>query len=232
MSNATVNDLIARARFAAAGKLPYLAKSLWAATFIACEDVPTLGIDDRWRVYFNPNYVKKCAEDSFSKQNLGGKLAGELIHEVMHPTFRHKSRGIAIHAEDHKHWNCCGDAEIDQQIEAAGVLLVDDRVRPEALGGERGMTAEELYRLPKKESPDRCAGGSGAGRPMPWEDKDLPKDAPEGLSTAEVDIVRAATANAIREHAKSHPGTVPLGILRWAEEFVEAPPVDWRALAA
>jgi predicted metal-dependent peptidase len=225
----TIGDLIAKARWQAARKAPYFSKSLWAAVFIETPEVPTIAVDDKWRIYYNPDYVKKCASED--------TLVGELLHEVLHPTFRHKSRAATIHAEDHKHWNCCGDAEIDQKIEAMGVQLVKDRITPKVLGGTEGMTAEELYRLPRKEGKQgkpKCSGGSGTGsQPGAWEAKaDAAKDGPPGLSEGEADIVRAATAQACREHEKSKPGSVPAGVLRWAEEFLDAPPVDWRSLVA
>ena len=231
----SVLDSIARARWQAAKVAPYLARALWVATFVESEDVPTMGVDDRWRVYCNPAYVRKCAQDH--------TLVGELLHEVMHPTMRHRQRALLCRAEDHAHWNACGDAEIDQQVEAmfegyhapAGMTasLVDNRIRPGDLGGKPGMTAEELYRLPRPKKPKpRCAGGTGAtgapgGKASPGD-----KEAP-GLSEAEADIVRASVAQAIKDHvAQKGRGSVPSGVLRWAEQFGTPAPVDWRALVA
>jgi predicted metal-dependent peptidase len=228
----SVLDSIARARWHASKVAPYLSRALWVATFVESEEVPTMGVDDHWRVYCNPDYVRQCAKD--------GTLVGELLHEVMHPTMRHRQRALLCHAEDHGHWNACGDAEIDQQIEAmiAGyrpppgmaAKLVDKRVRPEDLGGTRGMTAEELYRLPREKCKPRCAGGTGAtGAPG----KGSGKASGPGLTEAEADIVRAGVALAVKEYAqKKGRGRVPAGVLRWAEEFGESAPIDWHALVA
>lgn len=232
MSALTINELLSKARWQAARAVPYLARSLWAMTFVETSEIPTAAIDDKWRVYYNPDYIKKCATD--------GTLIGELFHECLHPTLRHSSRSKVIQAADHEHWNRAGDAELDQQIEAAGVKLVDDRVRPENFkGGAKGMTAEELYKLPSDGSGKSksgkpkcsCGGGSGAGRPMPFEGKGgSEKKLPTGLSEAEADLIRVMTAQAIKEHVAKGRGSVPAGFLRWAETFGEPPPVDWRAM--
>lgn len=54
---------------------------------------------------------------------------------------------------------------------------------------------------------------------------------PAGLSPAEADVVRAQVAQAIRAHGDKHGwGSVPAGLLRWAEEMAEPPVIDWRDL--
>ena len=93
-------DFLARARWQASKFAPYLSRGLWAMTFVETEAVPTAGIDDRWRVYVNPNYIRKCAEE--------GTLVGEVLHELMHPSMRCLQRGKTISAE-HRRWNACHD---------------------------------------------------------------------------------------------------------------------------
>lgn len=219
------SELLAKARWQASRQAPYLSRALWAMTFHLSE-VPTLGIDERWRVYYAPDYIRQCHGQ--------GTLVGEILHECLHPTLRHGPRGKAIRAGNARRWNACGDAELDQQIEAMAVKLVESRVRPADLGGLPKQTAEELYqKAPEKEQPCHCAGGSGAGRPMPFEGKG-PEGKPlaAGLSEAESQIVRATVAAATIEYAKSRPGRVPSGLLRWAEGFGVPVPLDFRALVA
>ena len=193
-SKLTTAELLAQARWQAARHVPYLARSLYAMTFVETDAVPTLAVDDRWRVYFNEEYIHKCAAE--------GTLVGELFHECLHPTLRHSSRSKVIGATDHKHWNGAADAELDQQIEAAFAVipkqpfrLVDDRVRPECFeGGAGGMTAEELYKLPRKSKsggkPGKdgkctCGGGSGAGVPLPFEGKPGKAQVPSRMTNRE-----------------------------------------------
>jgi predicted metal-dependent peptidase len=216
-------DWLARARWQAARVVPYLSRSLWAMRFIETEDVATCAIDERWRVYVNPAYIQNCAKN--------GTLLGEVLHECLHPTLRHGPRAKAIRADNHRRWNGCADAELDQQIEAAGVQLVDKRIRPEDFGGHRGMTAEELYRLGSgSDHAGRCAGGSGTGAlAHPCEHKAPPTIA--GLSEGEAEIVRAIVAYDIRKYVKSRgAGSVPNGLVRWAEQWGEPVPIDWHAL--
>lgn len=224
---ATPLESLQLARWQASKKVPYLANGLYAMTFVEAPPemgLKTIAVDTSWRVYFCPEYIAKCAID--------GTIQGEIIHECLHPTMRCFQRRDAIGAQqDHEHWNCCHDAEIDQRIEELGVTLVKDRVTPEALGGAQGMVAEELYRLPRQKQKSHCGGGSGAGRPLAGELGKPGEGAPGGLSEAEADLVRAATAAAIQKHAEAKGrGSVPGGLLRWAEDFFAPVPIDWRTL--
>jgi predicted metal-dependent peptidase len=215
-------DILALARWKAALAVPYLGRALWAASFVESTDVDTFAIDERWRVYVNPGFAAECAKD--------GSLPGAIVHEILHPTLRHGPRAKAIHADDHRRWNTCGDCEINARVDAAGVKLPSCGVHARDLGAPDNLTAEELYQRPeKKDKKGACAGGSGAGAPHPCEGN-APADAPPGLSEAEGELVRVSTAAAIVEHEKTKPGTVPAGLLRWAETICEAPPVDWRSL--
>lgn len=248
MSQISNADLLARARWQASKFAPYLSRGLWAMTFVESEAVPTAGIDERWRVYINPKYLSKCVAE--------GTIVGEVLHELMHPSMRCTTRKTAIQAE-HRRWNACHDAEIDQQIEVMTnpkgerVKLVSDRITPDKLGGKPGMVAEELYRISKDKFPDKkiivchCSGGSGVtGQKESWE---LPspaggdekkegggknsKELPAGLSEAESQLVLAAMAQDIVKHAeKRGRGSVPSGILRWAEEFGTPPPIAWELM--
>jgi len=215
------------ARWQASKVAPYLSRGLFAMTFVESTEVPTLGIDAHWRVYANPDYIAKCASE--------GTLVGEVLHECLHPTLRHGPRAKTCNATDHAHWNGCADAELDQRIEGLPahkwVKLVADRVTPESLGGAKGMPAEELYHLPRKQSSkSKCGGGSGAsGKKEAWE---KPGDAP-GLTEAQGAMVAQQIAQDVKQHAQSKGrGSVPAGILRWAEDFGDAPPIDWGTLAA
>ena len=187
-------------------------------------------------MYVNPEYIRKCAEDD--------TLVGEILHELLHPTQRSWTRCKAIQGE-HRRWNAAHDAEIDQQVEIMSNFkgerpkLVSERVKPETLGGKPGMVAEELYRLSQEKHPTKtikchCSGGSGVtGVKAEWESSPggKGKELPQGLSEAESTLVLAAMAQDVLKHAeKRGRGSVPSGILRWAEEFGDAPPIDWRSM--
>lgn len=240
----SVNDLLGRDRWQASKKALYLSRGLWAMRFIECDAIDTCGIDEYWRVYINPKYARKCADE--------GTLIGEILHECLHAVMRHAPRARAISAVDPQ-WNYAADIEIDQKILAMHVKLVEDRVP--CPPGRENWTAEEHYHASLKKDGKKpreggkkphegcCGGGSGTGGgPKPWElgkpgskapGSKAPggKPAPGGLLPAEADIVRAQVAQAVRDHAKAKGiGSVPAGLLRWAEEFGEPPPIDYRLL--
>jgi hypothetical protein len=151
----------------------------------------------------------------------------------------------------------CGDCEIEHRIDEVKALSADlpkgdpsRSVRAADFGWTPGEAAEVYYRhddgkqsKPKpggKDAKDAkggkddggCSGGSGAGNPHPAE-KSLPgegQEGPQGLSDAEGDMVAASVAAAVREQAAKKPGSVPGGLLRWAETYGEAPAVDWALL--
>ena len=223
----------------AAHFLPYLGAALYRLTFIECEDVPTFGVDEHWRVYCNPKFTRQCFDD---KTVIGG-----VIHEVLHPTLHHKKRAQVIGATDHAHANVCEDCEINHRIDEARIkvqgfpetiALPPCGVHARDFGWQPGLMWEEYYKLPRPEKKEDdkpedkpCSGGSGAtGQKAPWE---KPGDAPGGVSEAEGEIIRAQVAEAIRKHVEAKGrGSVPAGLLRWAEEFGEPPPVPWHDLVA
>jgi predicted metal-dependent peptidase len=233
LSAAQLADILALARWNAARAVPYLARGLWACSYVVSEDVPTFAIDDRWRVLVNPAFADECAKD--------GSLPAALVHEALHQVLRHSQRAKTIDATDHSRWTIAGDCEINARIDeipalhlpSCGVHAADFRWPPR-------LAAEEYYRQDqtKEAAKNCCAGGSGAGAPHPAE-QGLPKPGegegsgkPEGLTEAEGDLVRVSVAAAVREAHAKRPGSIPSGILRWAETYGEAPAVDWRALAA
>ena len=41
-------------RLRSVAKFPYLASALWAMTLVETDQVPSMGVDRRWRLYVNP----------------------------------------------------------------------------------------------------------------------------------------------------------------------------------
>ncbi|MCE5271949.1 VWA-like domain-containing protein [bacterium] len=71
----------------------------------------------------------------------------------------------------------------------------------------------------------QCGSGSG-GEPVDGEPEGA-EGAP-GRSEADLERMRGATAQAIIEHASRNRGTVPAGLLRWAEQMIAPPKVRWQ----
>lgn len=77
--------------------------------------------------------------------------------------------------------------------------------------------------------------GSGAGRPLPNEPKTPDKDDDgndTGRSEADIDSIRRATAEAIRDAVEKNRGTVPAGLVRWADTILQPVKIDWRTKLA
>jgi predicted metal-dependent peptidase len=232
----SVLDTIAKARWLATKKFPYLGRALFAATFIENDQVPTMAVDSRFRVYVNPAHIRECEAESFDAVITG------VVHEILHPTLRHETRAKAARAVDHHRWNQCGDCELVQSIKAAGINIWSKDLTPEKMGWPLNLSAEEYYKQPQDNSggggggkgQGMCSGGSGAnGVPMPWELGTGPsaKPGPAGLNEAEADVLRAVVAQAIRAHAETRGrGSVHGSLLRWAESMLRPPAIDWKAM--
>ncbi len=63
------------ARAVLAQRFPYLASVLFQVRLVETEAVATMAVDDRLRVYFNPEWTTSLGD---------GELLGVLFHEVSH----------------------------------------------------------------------------------------------------------------------------------------------------
>lgn len=82
---------------------------------------------------------------------------------------------------------------------------------------------------PPKGTPG-CGGSCGCcdGGAQDWE-KDIPANAPEGMSKDEASLVMMQTAQEVADHVRTNGrGSVPLGLQVWAEKLIAPPKVDWR----
>jgi predicted metal-dependent peptidase len=70
--------------------------------------------------------------------------------------------------------------------------------------------------------------GSGGGRPLPIEKTYAPQTDKVGRTPAEQRAIQRQVAEAVRAAAAKGRGDVPGGLVRWAEEFLKPPKVDWR----
>ncbi|GIJ73959.1 vWA domain-containing protein [Virgisporangium ochraceum] len=210
---------MAAARARAAEMLPYLATALFACTPVRSDDVPTMAVDDRWRVYWNPAW---CAGLPVRE------LAGAWLHEVGHLLREHATRFAELGEPPELAimFNVAGDAAINADLDDAGVTLPPGGVHLGHIrGAARGMTAEQLYRLlPRRPDVSTVDCGSGAtpGR-RPWEpDPSTVDEAHRGIDADRADQVRRQVAAEIRS-----AGQVPAGLARWADDLLD-PHVDWR----
>lgn len=210
-----IDDILLRTRC----ERPYYAIALAALTPIPKEDVPTIGVDKYWRLYYNEEYLSGLTP---------AEQVVVLEHELNHLLRRHPGRAEALSIEGMRA-NIAGDAEINDDLQG----LPADCITPSSLGAPDGLTMEEYLKYIKTvECSNSCSGGSGAGNPQPWEepgggsgDKD---DQQPQITEAQADSIRISTAQRIKEHADKNPGTVPAGLLMWADDNAGAEPdIPW-----
>jgi len=70
--------------------------------------------------------------------------------------------------------------------------------------------------------------GSGGGRPVPGEPDMKSKSEQAGRSEVELKSLRRQVAEQVREASEKSRGTVPAGLVRWAEAELAPPRIDWR----
>lgn len=220
-------------RLLAAETSPYFMSALFAAQPVAMPGLGTFAVDAGWRLYMDPALLVGPAAWPTSE------AAGVLVHEVGHLIRDHSGRAAQL-PQPHSHgaWNYAADAEINDDLIAAGIALPSGVVTPAALGCDDGQLAEDYYRttcamnLP---TPDACDGcGSGAGTlPVPGELlPDVAVDERRALAPADGDMIRRTVAQAIREAADATKGrgTIPAGLTRWASGVLAPPTVSWRTV--
>jgi hypothetical protein len=135
---------------------------------------------------------------------------------------------------DARNWVRAADAEINDDLIPAGLDLPGRPVLPRDLGAQEGLLAEQYFQAASttdrsgqmnvEPAGDWLDCGSGAdGVPRPGEGAG-------GMPGWQADLLRRQVAQDVIVHGKQ-PGTVPGGLLRWAEEVLR-PKVNWRAVLA
>ncbi|HKT02051.1 MAG TPA: VWA-like domain-containing protein [Rugosimonospora sp.] len=218
-------DKLLAARLYAARLRPYLATALFALQPVPSPRVPTMAVDRYWRCYASPSFVDRTALED---------LAGVWVHEVSHLLRDHHGRSDR-YAHQHDltgpgerlRMNIAADCEINDDVYGEGLPRLDGAVHPQQLGLPTGQLMEDYLRQfrlgPRTQAMAWLECGSGAdGLDRDWE---LGPDGAHGLTATERDVVRFRVAQGIT----GHPGNVPQGWRRWAQEAFH-PPQPWRQL--
>ena len=223
------------ARLAAAERMPYFAHALFAMEPAAAPGLGTFGVDPHWRLYMEPALLE--GPGAWPAR----VAAAVLLHEAGHLIRDHAGRRDSLPAPVRLlAWNLAGDAEINDDLLAAGTPLPDGVVTPGALGlPDRGVAEDYYARLLAQEQAqpgalDRLDDGgpgcgSGSGGPavpgeLPWE----PAAGLPGLGPADADLVRRAVAQDVKAAAARGRGTTPAGLERWASGVLAPPTVPWQ----
>ena len=228
------------ARLVATEQMPYFAHALFAVAPLACEGLGTFAVDRAWRLYMDP--TRLLGAEQWSRT----EAAGVLVHEVGHLIRDHGGRATALPQPlDALLWNYAADAEINDDLLDAGLVLPEGAITPTALGLCAHGLAEDYYRslVPpdtnsgRRESDDEdgvsCGSGSGC-EPMPAElgaDSTIDGERVDQVSGAAADLVRRQVARDVQhatEQGGCGRGTVPAGLRRWAAEVLAPPQVPWQ----
>jgi predicted metal-dependent peptidase len=205
---------LAAARLWAATRFPYLASAVFATRIVALEHPGVVAVDETWRIYIDPNLVRAWT---------AGQIGTMLVHHVGHLLRDHaaRARQLGLGREQSDRWVTAADAEINDDLVNSGLDFPIEPVTPEALGQEPHRFAEEYFRALEPVACQHDCGSGCDGAPRPW-------DKPGGLGRAQRQLLRCQVASEVLKHCRGlHPGTVPAGLRRWAEEVVGGR-LDWR----
>jgi predicted metal-dependent peptidase len=213
---------LAAARLWAAHRFPYLASALFAAPAVAAHGIGTVAVDESWRLYIDPEVVAHWSVEEFG---------GVLVHHASHLLRDHAARAqtIGVGTEQASDWLAAADTEINDDLAQEHVQQPGEPVLPATLGCENGRLAEEYFthvrRTGSDAGDDNCCGSGADGVPKPWERNGRP-----GVGLHARQLLRRQVATEVLAHCRE-AGTVPAGLVRWAEELLQ-PRVDWRRVLA
>jgi predicted metal-dependent peptidase len=220
-------DGLAAARLWAATKFPYLATGVFGAQVIADRGSGTVSVDESWRMHADPEVTADWTP---------AQLGSVLIHHVCHLLRTHgeRAQGTGVRPDEAADWIRAADAEINDDLVPAGLELPGRPVLPRDLRAEDGLLAEQYFAGMRRHA---ARGAENQARSGPWLDCGSgadgiprPGQGRGGLPRWQADLLRRQVAQDVIAHGKQ-PGTVPAGLLRWAEEIL-APKVNWRAVLA
>lgn len=216
------------ARLVATDRAPYFMRALFAAGPVAAPGLGTFAVDRHWRLYLDP--VMLVGDGAWPIE----VAAAVLLHEVGHLIRDHAGRVVSLpQPYSPLAWNLAGDAEINDDLLAAGIPLPEGVVTPAALGCQDGGLAEDYYAAQNPDAGsdagnDDGGGGCGSGAGCSPSPGELP--AADGttwaVDQAEGDFVRRQVAQDVTDHAQGR-GSMPAGLSRWAASVLAAPTVAW-----
>jgi len=213
---------VAAARLWAAHRFPYLAAALFASPVSFRPGIATVAVDERWRLYVDPEVASLWSAE---------QLGSVLVHHAGHLLRDHadRARALGVVPADITAWVKAADAEINDDLREAGLRLPIQPVLPGDLGCDEGRLAEEYFEAARARSDGCNQCGSGAdGQSWAW---DEPGDGDDvGVAPYGAQLLRCQVAADVLRAGKQ-PGTVPGGLLRWAENVLRAK-VDWRRVLA
>jgi predicted metal-dependent peptidase len=224
------------ARIVAQARWPYLSTLLFNLKIVESSQLPTLAVDDGWRMYYSPDFVMEQSAEA---------LATMVLHEALHCVNQHGPRFRALSQSRHLHvtWNFAGDVGINHVLDRAQMPWGDFEplrfthlskfeVNPE-MGTEKiFFTIVEYYdQHPEEVEQFSDCGSIIGGEARDYEISRGDSDNP-AIKSDQQDVIRDQVAQEILKHAYTKGiGSIPGELLRWAQELLE-PTIDWRKALA
>ena len=224
------------ARIVAQARWPYLSTLLFNLKIVESSQLPTLAVDDGWRMYYSPDFVMQQTAEA---------LATMVLHEALHCVNQHGPRFRALSQSRHLHvtWNFAGDVGINHVLDRAQMPWGDFEplrfthlskfdVNPE-MGTEKiFFTIVEYY----EQHPEEVDQFSDCGSIIGGEARDYEISRGDSgnpaIKSDQQDVIRDQVAQEILKHAYAKGiGSIPGELLRWAQELLE-PTIDWRKALA
>lgn len=232
---------------------PYLAIPLSRMVLVESDQVPSYAVDARWRVYYNPRVVlaepiAECEASWVHEVSHRLRAHDDRFRALGEPWWRARIFNYAADAFINTDL-----IEMGLAVGPSWRVTLEGLPVP----AERTESTEEVYRrlsehlrrgLPAAEGlpthtddvaaaeeqaigqdlGDADCGSGAAGGRRPWDLAD--EDTGDGsVDDGSAELIRQDTARKTVQHARDHGrGSVPGGMLRWAESLLD-PQVDWRA---
>lgn len=224
------------ARVIAQARWPYVSNILFNFKLVEVphDQLQTMAVDDGWRLYYSAEFVAGQTPEA---------LATVLLHECLHCLHQHSARFHALNQPRHEHplWNTAGDAAINEVLDEASMPWPSvEPVRYSSLeqyGVTHDMTTETAYfrlleyrdthpsDILEQSDCGSVVGGDQRGYEISHSHEDLPS-----IRSDQQAVIRDRVAQDVIRHARDR-GSLPAGLLRWAEGLLN-PRVDWREALA
>lgn len=231
-------------RVLALRRMPYMASILFKVVPLSSDELPTLAVDKRWRLYINYEWARTQTPEMIGQV---------LCHEASHLLGNHShfAEQMGVTPDKYAIWNIAADCAINDDLRDAGCKeMTEFGMLPGKIGCEDYQTPQVYYRHLEKQQEasggdgggmpgdggETCGSGSG-GAPAPGElggEADTAEGDTNGSSAGvgevEAEVARLGTAQAIKNQAALRPGSVPGGMLDMADQIMKPTPIPWQQI--
>ena len=232
-------------------RMPYFSRILFSFRPLDAPGLGTFACDPDYRLYIDFDAVVSkglawCSE--------------ALLHECGHMYNDHAARATEyrVQAGEQHSWNLAGDAEINDDLVAAGCRSIAlSGVLPRHLHMSDHLLAEQYMDTLRNKRPpagsaskpggaDQTPGGGdpmdddpfggcgsasgGMAAPCELPTSDDCGGAAPAATESEKKVIEIATAAAVREHAAKHPGSTPGGLVERANAILAPSKLPWRQI--